>query len=88
MNLLCSYVEQNLAVSLVTLHDSSLALNYCNTLLVLSESKLIGEIYPDKTPIEEREMLLSKVYGTISIRELRNRQGKRQLVMMKEDDMH
>ena len=33
-------------------------------------------------------MLLSKVYGTISIRELRNRQGKRQLVMMKEDDMH
>ena len=34
------------------------------------------------------EMLLSKVYGTISIRELCNRQGKRQLVMMKEDDMH
>ena len=88
MNLLCSYVERNNAVSLVTLHDSSLALNYCNTLLVLSESKLIGEVYPDKTPIEEMEMLLSKVYGTISIRELRNRQGKRQLVMMKEDDMH
>ena len=88
MNLLCSYVERNHAVSLVTLHDSSLALNYCNTLLVLSESKLIGEVYPDKTPIEEMEMLLSKVYGTISIRELRNRQGKRQLVMMKEDDMH
>ena len=38
-------------------HDSSLALNYCNTLLVLSESKLIGEVYPDKTPIEEMEML-------------------------------
>ena len=88
MNLLCSYVERNHAVSLVTLHDSSLALNYCNTLLVLSESKLIGEIYPDKTPIEEMEMLLSKVYGTISIRELCNRQGNRQLVMMKEDDMH
>ena len=88
MNLLCSYVERNHAVSLVTLHDSSLALNYCNTLLVLSESKLIGEVYPDKTPIEEMEMLLSKVYGTISIRELRNRQGKRQLVMMKEDDMN
>lgn len=88
MKLLCSYVEQNHAVSLVTLHDSSLALNYCNTLLVLSESKLIGEVYPDKTPIEEMEMLLSKVYGTISIRELRNRQGKCQLVMMKEDDMH
>lgn len=88
MNLLCSYVERNHAVSLVTLHDSSLALNYCNALLILSESKLIGEIYPDKTPIEEMEMLLSKVYGTISIRKLRNRQGNRQLVMMKEDDMH
>ena len=85
MELLRSYVSKNQASALVTLHDSSLALNYCDTLLVLSDSRLSGIIEPDRTPISRIERLLSEVYGTISISVLMNRSKKKQLIMMKED---
>ncbi len=40
MGLLRTYVVKNNAAALVTLHDPSLALNYCDTLLVLSDCGL------------------------------------------------
>lgn len=72
---------------MITLHDSSLALNYCDLLLVLSEKKLIGEIHPFHTPIPKTEQLLSEIYGTISIKELTTYNGQKRLVMLKEDDI-
>lgn len=86
MELLRAYVEKNSAAALVTLHDPALALNYCDTLLVLSDSGLIGEIYPSSTPIFKMEQLLSSIYGTISLTTLSTRRGKKRLVMLKEDD--
>ena len=46
MGLLRTYVAKNNAAALVTLHDPSLALNYCDTLLVLSGCGLLGELQP------------------------------------------
>ena len=80
-------IQKNQGIALITLHDSSLALNYCDLLLVLSEKKLIGEIRPFHTPIPKTEQLLSEIYGTISIKELTTHNGQKRLVMLKEDDI-
>lgn len=85
MELLHEYVRKNQSSALVTLHDSSLALNYCDTLLVLSDSRLSGILEPAVTPVRKLELLLSEVYGPVSITVLSNRSGKRWLTMMKED---
>ena len=75
---------QDNASALITLHDSALALNYCNSLLILSDGRLIGTIIPSETSISEMEQLLSKIYGTISLSKLNDRLGNSRLVMMKE----
>ena len=59
--------------------------NYCDTLLVLSDSRLSGILEPAVTPVRKLELLLSEVYGPVSITVLSNRSGKRWLTMMKED---
>ena len=85
MELLHEHVRKNQSSALVTLHDSSLALNYCDTLLVLSDSRHSGILEPAVTPVRKLELLLSEVYGPVSITVLSNRSGKRWLTMMKED---
>ena len=87
IGLLRQKIQKNQGIALITLHDSSLALNYCGLLLVLSEKKLIGEIRPFHTPIPKTEQLLSEIYGTISIKELTTHNGQKRLVMLKEDDI-
>ena len=77
---------KNNAAALVTLHDPSLALNYCDTLLVLSDCGLLGELQPFSTPISKMEPLLSSIYGTISLTTLSTRRGEKRLIMIKEDD--
>ena len=84
MELLQDYIQQNHASALITLHDSALALNYCDSLLILSDGRLIGTIIPSETSIFEMEQLLSKIYGTISLSKLNDRLGNSRLVMMKE----
>ena len=86
MGLLRTYVAKNNAAALVTLHDPSLALNYCDTLLVLSDCGLLGELHPFSTPISKMEPLLSSIYGTISLTTLSTRRGEKRLIMIKEDD--
>ena len=86
MGLLRTYVAKNNAAALVTLHDPSLALNYCDTLLVLSDCGLSGELQPFSTPISKMEPLLSSIYGTISLTTLSTRRGEKRLIMIKEDD--
>ena len=78
------YIQQNHASALITLHDSALALNYCDSLLILSDGRLIGTIIPSETSISDMEQLLSKIYGTISLSKLNDRLGNSRLVMMKE----
>ena len=51
MELLQDYIQQNHASALITLHDSALALNYCDSLLILSDGRLIGTIIPSETSI-------------------------------------
>ena len=88
LSLLQSPTEQmkKNATALVTLHDPSLALNYCDTLLVLSDCGLLGELQPFSTPISKMEPLLSSIYGTISLTTLSTRRGEKRLIMIKEDD--
>lgn len=71
--------------AIVTLHDPLLALNYCDRLLLLSEGRSIGTLCPKSDPPDRMEALLEQIYGRISLTRLKNRSGREQLVMLKED---
>lgn len=69
--------------ALVTLHDPQLALNCCDRLLLLGGGKLLGEICPKQDSLESMEEKLIGLYGGLTLLRAENRQGLRQLVLLK-----
>ena len=69
--------------ALVTLHDPQLALNCCDRLLLLGGGKLLGEICPKQDSLESMEEKLIGLYGGLTLIRAENRQGLRQLVLLK-----
>ena len=87
LEIIRGWVNEKRIGAIVTLHDPSLALNYCDRILLLHEGKLLGCISPAEDALNHMETLLTKVYGAVSLEWIRNRSGRTQLVMLKEDDL-
>lgn len=83
--LLRNWVHAGKRGAIVTLHDPSLALNYCDKLLLLSGGGILGVIDPAKDTLDNMERLLTQVYGSISLQRCPTRSGSTQLVMLKEE---
>ena len=83
--LLRQWVGDKQIGALVALHDPVLALNYCDKLLLLADGLLIGELHPRTDSLRDMELLLERLYGTVSLQRCRNRCGKEFIVMLRED---
>ncbi len=87
LEILRKWIGREEKAAIVTLHDPSLALNYCDQLLLLSDGEVLGTIYPQSDPFDKMEQMLSKVYGPISLQVCSTRSGRSHVVMLKEDDL-
>ena len=87
LEIIRSWVNEKRIGAIAALHDPGLALNYCDRILLLHEGKLLGSISPREDALSHMEALLSKVYGSVSLEQVRNRSGRTQLVMLKEEDV-
>jgi len=85
LSLLRSWTASEKNSAIVTLHDPSLALNFCDKLLLLSGGGVLGMIEPKTDPLDKMEQMLSKIYGPISLQRCHNRKGEAQIVMLRED---
>ena len=85
LSLLRKWVASGRRSAVVTLHDPTLALNFCDRLLLIHGSGVLGEIQPKTMPLEQMERMLSQVYGDISLQRCCNRMGETQIVMLGED---
>ena len=84
--LLKSWVTQKGKGAIVTLHDASLALNYCDELLLLANGAVLEILRPKTDPIEKTEEMLSRIYGSISLQKCFGKDGREHFVMLKEDE--
>lgn len=87
LEILRKWVGEKEHAAIVTLHDPSLALNYCDQLLLLSDGEVLGTIYPHADPLDKMEQMLSNVYGAVSLQACNTRSSRSHLVMLKEDDL-
>ena len=85
LSLLRSWAASQERSAIVTLHDPTLALNFCDKLLLLSEGSVLDIIEPKADPLDKMEQMLSMVYGSISLQRCQNRKGETQIVMLRED---
>ena len=86
LSLLRSWVAAGNRSALVTLHDPSLALNFCDRLLLLADSGVLCVLEPKTDPLDKMEQSLSQIYGNISLQRCRNRRGESQIVILREDE--
>lgn len=84
LSLLQDYVSDQHRAALVTLHDPTLALNYCDRLLLLSEGRVSGTLNPKTDDLDKMEQYLRIIYGDISLQRCVNRSGQPHLMMLKE----
>lgn len=85
LSLLHSWVASQNRSAVVTLHDPTLALNFCDRLLLLSDRGVLGIIEPKTDALDKMEQMLSQVYGSISLQRCLNRKGEAQIVMLREE---
>lgn len=81
MNIIKSLVRDN-AAAIISLHDPTLALNYCDTLLVLSEGKIKATLYPKTDSLEKMEKALCEIYGEISLTRCKNNNDHEFIIML------
>ena len=68
--------------ALVCLHDPALALEFCDTLLLLRDGHLIAQLHPKTAPLPETEQLLAKVFGPVQLIRLTDAAGQPRLVLL------
>lgn len=82
MSIIKNWIKSGDKAGLVTLHDTSLALNSCDKLILLKDKKISGTIDTKSDTIEEIEDKLSKIYGPVRLVKVENTSGKSSLVMV------
>lgn len=87
LSLLRRWVASRERSAIVTLHDPTLALNFCDKLLLLSEGGILDIIEPKADSLDKMEQMLSMVYGSVSLQRCYNRKGEAQIVMLREDSV-
>ena len=87
LSLLRTWAASRKRSAIVTLHDPTLALNFCDRLLLLSDTGVLDIIDPKADALDKMEQTLSMVYGPISLQRCYNRSGEAQIVMLREDSI-
>ena len=86
LTLLRRLTDASQTSALVTLHDPNLALNACDQLLLLHEGRVCSVLRPRQDPPEQMEQALRGIYGPVSLQRIPRRNGRPQLIMLKEDE--
>lgn len=84
LDLLQAWIHSGPRSALITLHDPTLALNYCDRILLLFDGQMIGSLSPRQDPLSQMEELLQVIYGPVSLQACQNRSGQDQLILLRE----
>ena len=87
LSLLRTWVASGERSAMVTLHDPSLALNFCDKLLLLGDGGVLGILAPQRESLEQMEQMLCRVYGSVSLQRCQNRKGESQIVILREGEI-
>ena len=86
LQIIRNWTREDTRCAVVTLHDPALALNFCDTLLLLEGGQCIGTLRPGKDSCEQMAAMLSRLYGSVTLTTCRGRSGKEHIVMLKEEE--
>lgn len=83
MQIIMERVRENNTGVLLTLHDTNLALEYCEQIYLMKEGNIVNLIIPKEDSISDMEDKLQELYGPVRLLEYVNEKNTRQLVMVR-----
>ena len=86
LRIIRQWLREGERCAVVTLHDPALALNTCDTLLLMDEGRCTGVLHPQEDSCEAMAKGLSSIYGPVHVTVCRDSQGTSHIVMLKEEE--
>lgn len=77
-------VQNDKAGAMIALHDTDLALAYCQSIYLMQNGYIVGEIHPQEDSIAVMQQKLSSLYGNIKLLAYENENGERRITMVRE----
>lgn len=68
--------------ALLCLHDPALALDWCDTLLLLQNGQIAATLHPKTDPVDTLQTALSAVYGPLEVLPVTDRTGRMRLALL------
>lgn len=81
MRLLCEMVKKPGKAGLVSLHDPTLALEYCQRLALLKDGVCMDVLTPASDSVSRMEQALSEIYGPLRLKEFTDNEKRRFLIL-------
>lgn len=82
LQILSEQLQSRKGGTLLAVHDINLALYYCDTIYLMKQGQIIGQIRPKEDATEEMEKKLSYLYGGVRLVVIDREQGGRSTVMV------
>lgn len=79
---LAGWVRAGGKTALLCLHDPTLALDWCDTLLLLHGGRISAVLHPKTDPPETMQAALAAVYGPLDLLPVTDRCGRRRLALL------
>ena len=86
LSIIRKWLQEGERCAVVTLHDPALALNTCDTLLLMDKGRCIGTLHPREDSCEAMAKGLSSIYGPVHVTVCRDSKGAPHIVMLKEEE--
>lgn len=84
MNIVKAWTKEEKRAGIVILHDTTLALNHCDKLVLIKDKKIVDVLDLVCDTLQSMEDKLSKIYGPVSLVRVKNKKGEENLVMIGE----
>lgn len=82
MNALSQLIHNKDKSALLCLHDPQLALDYCDRLILIKDSKCCSIIHPKVDSLQSMENSLSLIYGPLNLLPVQNKDGSIRTVLL------
>ncbi len=86
LHIIRGQVREQGRMALISLHDPMLALNCCDDLLLIKNGTAAGLLHPASDSPEAMAAQLSRLYGPVTLAICPDRQGRKHMVMLKEQE--
>ena len=86
LSILQDRIRKENSAAILTLHDPALALNACDSLLLLGSGGALAQLFPQEDALPQLEEALGLIYGPVSLHRVKSRSGQMQLVMLREEN--